>query len=501
MKPKPVALILALLLAATAPAPAETGVKEPREPAESSVGDPCALAASGVKEALRDLESPFFEARRRAILALAGAGGEGETAMRRAYPHADFRTKALILDGFVRGRPEEGTSLVFADLATTDRGVVLAQRRLISALYGQIRRYAGEQVLPRVSARDWRTREGVRALPGMGASPAAALRRVAAGKAGPLRVYGRSLTARVGLLTELRERLASVVAEGDERGAERAGMLLARLLRHDTERALLAVYEESARHGSFDGMYAVVSELVRPRHDERGGPDALDVLLAILKDEPMPEDGIPPDRRRGYVFLEPLPPDGNALTLRNVAAAALGDVGDGITGAELSEYFDTIPWNSRPEWQDDEDNRRIDDSTTPKLAVAVACATLGATGPLEKRVKYQEEDLKNFMYGSSPFRRQLALAYARLGEYAKAAQQYRYCLRDTPRDAILRYNLACALARSGDDRNSLQALRIAVANGYGADPSQITWVWRDKDLVSVRRLEGFRELFGERGGK
>jgi tetratricopeptide (TPR) repeat protein len=350
-------------------------------------------------------------------------------------------------------------------------------------------------VLPKVSVRDWRTREGVRALPGAGPSPTAALRRIAAAKDPLLRACGRSLTARVGILTEVREHLATVAAGGEKPQAERARALQARLLRHDTERALLAVYEESARHGSFDGMYAVVAELVRPR-GSGGGPDALDVLMAILRDEPMPEDGIPPDRKRGYDFLEPLPPDGDPLTLRIIAAAALGDIGDAITGAELTEYFDEIAWNDRPDWQDD-DRKDIDNGTTPKLMVAVACASLGELGPLRSRVVYLEETMKNIFRGSSLDRRQLAMAYGRLGEYAKAARQYRYCLRDTPRDAILRYNLACALARSGNERSSLEALRVAVTYGYGADPSQITWAWRDRDLASVRKLEGFRKLFGE----
>jgi tetratricopeptide (TPR) repeat protein len=327
----------------------------------------------------------------------------------------------------------------------------------------------------------------------------AALRRTAAAKDPLLRRYGRSLTARVGLLDEIRQRLGKIGASGKKVEAERARGLLLRLLRHDTERALLAVYQESARDGSFDGLYAIVGELVRPR-EEGGGPDALDVLLAILEDAPLAEGGIPPSRKQGYEFLEPLPPDGDALTLRIIAAGALGDVGDAVTGAELAEYFGEIHWNSEPEWQKDE-RKDIDDHTTPKLAVAIACASLGESGPLRERVEYLERTVKDFFYGSSIVRRQLALAYARLGQFTKAAQQYRFCLRETPRDAILRYNLACALARSGDAYNALEALRLAVSYGYGSDPSQVAWAYRDKDLESVRKLEGFEELFGPLGSK
>ena len=128
--------------------------------------------------------------------------------------------------------------------------------------------------------------------------------------------------------------------------------------------------------------------------DTGGGPDAATVLMAIVRDTPMAEGGIPPDRKRGYVFLEPVPPDGDPLVLRSVAAAALGDVGDARTGAALSKYFDEIHWNGRPEWQKDPERKDIDDRTTPKLAVAVACASLGEDGPLRKRVKYLETILE-----------------------------------------------------------------------------------------------------------
>jgi len=89
------------------------------------------------------------------------------------------------------------------------------------------------------------------------------------------------------------------------------------------------------------------------------------------------------------------------------------------------------------------------------------------------------------------------MSYARLGKFREAARQYEYCLRETPRDAILLYNLACARARAGDATGALRALRDAKRNGYGEDPSQVVWAHRDDDLESVRRLAGFQLLFGK----
>ena len=58
------------------------------------------------------------------------------------------------------------------------------------------------------------------------------------------------------------------------------------------------------------------------------------------------------------------------------------------------------------------------------------------------------------------------------------------------------YNLACARSRAGYAYGALKALRGAVASGYGADPSQVSWAHRDRDLEPVRKLRGFEELFG-----
>ncbi|MEN8149490.1 MAG: tetratricopeptide repeat protein, partial [Planctomycetota bacterium] len=188
------------------------------------------------------------------------------------------------------------------------------------------------------------------------------------------------------------------------------------------------------------------------------------------------------------------------------AANCLGEVGDATVGDELVRIFDELTWNLEEEGQEDEEDEEIqeederalrDDGKTPKLAVAVACAELGRKGPLRKRVKYLEALLRRYFYGSPLERRTLAMAYARLGEFQKAAAQYEACLQETPRDGVLWYNLACALSRAGEAYKALKALRRAVASGYGADPSQISWAHRDRDLEPVRKLRGFEELFGK----
>ena len=449
-----------------------------------------------VEDALRDLGSPFLEARRSAVESLVRAGAEGDAAMRSAYPKADFRTKVLILDGFVKGRPHAGIELLYGDLASPDRGVVLAQRRLLSALYLRAATYSSEVATAEVKVRDWKTQEGLRALPGSGPRARTALDALRTSEALATRAVGNVLANRVDSVDQARVRLGEVAAGEAGTAADRAGELLARLIRHDTERALLAVFEVSGREGSFDGMFAIVGELVTPRRGKEH-PGAIAVLIAIVKDRLPPEEGVPADRRKGYRFLSALPPDGDALTMRLVAANCLGEVGDAAVGEALVDYFDVVQWNSNEEWQDDPDTVVFDDGSTPKLAVAVACADLGRTGPLRKRVKYFEEQLRQYFYGSSLERRTLAMAYARLGEFRKAEAQYEYCLQETPRDGVLWYNLACARSRAGDAYGALKALRRAAASGYGADPSQISWAQRDKDLEPVRKLRGFKELFGE----
>jgi tetratricopeptide (TPR) repeat protein len=456
---------------------------------------PTAIGESKVDRALSDLESPYLEARRRAVAELARSGEEGEAAMRRAYPRADFRTRILILDGFAKSRPGAGLPLIFSDLGTLDRGVVLAQRRLLSAYYGEVRELA-ESALPAGLVKDvadWRIREGLRAVPGPGESPAKALAKIAASEYLALRLGGRQLTGRVEELAKVRRRLSEIADGNDPAKARRAKELTFRLLRHDTERALLAVFQENARDGSFDGMYAIVGELVSKSDD----PDALDVLLAILKDEPAAESGVPPDVKRGYRFLEPRPPDCDRLMGRGIAAACLGDIGDAETGAKLAEYFGKMPWNSNPSWQKDPELRLIDDLTTPKFSVALACAALGEKAPLRARIRYLEKELEGFFSGSQWNRRQLALAYSRIGEDEKAVRQYEYCIAETPRDAILHYNLACAFARQGRIESALRSLSAAKRSGYGADPSQISWAFRDGDLEQVRKHPGFERLFGK----
>lgn len=62
-----------------------------------------------------------------------------------------------------------------------------------------------------------------------------------------------------------------------------------------------------------------------------------------------------------------------------------------------------------------------------------------------------------------------------------------------PFDIAARYDLACALARVGDERAALRTLFEAVALGF----DDAAWLERDEDLASVRHLAEFATLRAE----
>lgn len=73
-------------------------------------------------------------------------------------------------------------------------------------------------------------------------------------------------------------------------------------------------------------------------------------------------------------------------------------------------------------------------------------------------------------------------------DYAEAARLLRLEIEDKPSDAILRYNLACALSRLGEEDDAVESLLDAIARGF-VDLHELE---RDPDLAPLHRHPTFR---------
>ncbi len=449
-----------------------------------------ARGESDIDRLVRALAAGHYETRWEAARALARGGAEEVESLRGAYRGADFRTRALVLDAFRAENPGAGIPLLREDPAPRDRSVVRAQRQLVSAVYGEVREAVRREVLPLVPEREWGWEEGLRALPGREPAARAALARLLAGGE-PGASRGRriaSLVARVDAIRAWTERLAR---EGSPREVRWARGTERRLLRHDVERALLAVYRSGGRDGNYRGIHAVVGEV-----GPAGGWTAVDVLLLILKDEPAPEEGVDPPPGGGYRFLEPLGVDLTPGDMRFRAAACLGDIGDLAAGRKIAEYFVRVDAHWRrlesgyvADWRDLYRMKRFRES------LALACARLGQEWPL---LGVMEEILRD-RYPDEDQQALLAEAFSRLGRDEEAVRAYRRLLRyeriyyDGVRP-VTSYNLACALSRLGRLEEALEALRAAFRAGYGEDPRQVVWMDRDADLAALRATPEYRRF-------
>jgi len=454
-----------------------------------------APAAAGVREnvdrALREIASPFLETRRRAVIALVSEGEAADGALRAAYPKADFRTKALVLDVYRRGRPVAGIPLVLGDLATPDRSVAIAQQRLLEAVYDLPAAWAVAEVVPLLPA-DYRLEEGIRALPGAGVTSRRALERIAASTDLRLRRAAVRLSALVEEVDRVRRRLASVTDGAPALRKERANELRRLLGKHDVERAILAVYEAGGDQGSYDGMYDLVGELVRP-----GEANAVRVLIRMVLTrtlpKPRPRRSVsgPPEVRR-YEWSEPAPADLDEFDLFGLALSTLGDVAPPFYARDLSaHYFRLFQDGMTTSPMLNEYAEDGQETNAVRRYLAHACAALGDMAPLEDYVERLVEMRYMNGYLQATY---LAAAYTRLGRTNEAVRQFREAVSYRGRDQIALYNLACAYARNGKRGEAIGALCAAVDEGYGLDPRQIDWMERDRDLGGIRESPRYRAL-------
>ncbi|MCU0728381.1 MAG: hypothetical protein MUE73_21780 [Planctomycetes bacterium] len=459
--------VFALLLAAVATGPAIAG-------------------ETRVARAMEDLSSPFADRREQAVALLVAEAAAAAPALCAAYGESDFERKVLILEVFARGAPREGIALVTGDAGPRDRGVVLAQRRLVSALFLAVRDAVAERLPLLTEAGDWRTEEALRALPSRTPSPRLALRSALESGDPRRSAAAVEVAGAVADVDHLRHALVDLRAGGDERVAEAARELERHLLRHETERALRAVLEAGGRSGSYEGMYALVGELSLV---EPGVVRA--TLLSVVTGRSPGEGGVP-GPRDGAGLLETGLLD--RLEMRERAAACLGEVGGPEAAGELGEYYAEMKGEHEPD--------RYDDMRWP---VALALGALGVREPLLGLIRdysatiglYGEDGGALHSYMTGWIHEELATAYTRLGDLVRAEVHLRASLRDRERPAVRMYNYACLLSRLGKVEESLAALREAVEGGYALDPGSVRWMQRDGDLMAVRATEGFARLMDE----
>jgi hypothetical protein len=85
---------------------------------------------------------------------------------------------------------------------------------------------------------------------------------------------------------------------------------------------------------------------------------------------------------------------------------------------------------------------------------------------------------------------ELAEACTRLRRYRRGLQLDRRLVRRHPKDPIVRYNLACSLALTGDLPGAGRELLAAARLGY----RDVDHLMRDPDLRRLRRDPSFTEL-------
>ncbi len=96
--------------------------------------------------------------------------------------------------------------------------------------------------------------------------------------------------------------------------------------------------------------------------------------------------------------------------------------------------------------------------------------------------------------------RYLAHAYAVLGRYADGLDADRRLATILPRDARVRYNLACSLALTGRVDEAFASLDEAVRLGF----SDLVLARKDQDLDTLRsdpRWPAFEQSLARRGGR
>jgi hypothetical protein len=342
-------------------------------------------------------------------------------------------------------------------------------------------------------------------LPGNARAARAALGRLLRSEERWMRTKGRRLRDLVRAVDAIRDRLAEIREEddplraagdplraaGDPLRAERARELEIRLLRHDTERAMFAVYEAGGRNGSYRGLYGSVRAFAL----EREGREAqvVRILLSMVKDRALPEAGIPAADAPHYPFLEPPPMSFGTDSLRILAADCLGDVGGAEAAAELVAYFPELPRTREVR----RGRYTLEEENLVTLAVAESASALGDFGPLREWYEWFD-NWTDYPWARFYYLLRQAQVLGRLEEHEKAARTYEDIVTSLYGETSINYyNYACALSRNGEYEKAVAMLRAASELGYTEDPEQLVWMERDVDLEPTRQTESYKRFLAE----
>ena len=87
-----------------------------------------------------------------------------------------------------------------------------------------------------------------------------------------------------------------------------------------------------------------------------------------------------------------------------------------------------------------------------------------------------------------------AVMLAEVGQKDAALREGSQALEVSPGDPMMLYNCACLYSRLGEAQRAIEALRQAIAGGYG----DLGWIAHDSDFDSLRENAEFKALIAQR---
>jgi tetratricopeptide (TPR) repeat protein len=213
---------------------------------------------------------------------------------------------------------------------------------------------------------------------------------------------------------------------------------------------LVKLFSEVDTGGQYPGQYATIARL---------GPKAIPSLLSLMDDS-----------------LE-----GRRTVTGGVTAivSALADFKDDRVIKRLEGLWEFL------------ERRRAENMANSSLeqTTAVTLAKLGADKQFKKLLEAQLEEAKK---NPSPSTYQnVAILYHHVGQYDKSQLWFLRAAESAGMAGYIHhYNLACAYAMGKKLDKAVEALAIAIKNGY----ANFEWMVKDKELDAIRNEAGYIEL-------
>ena len=213
---------------------------------------------------------------------------------------------------------------------------------------------------------------------------------------------------------------------------------------------LIKLFSDVDAGGQYPGQYATIAKL---------GPKAIPSLLSLL------EDSL--EGRRTVT--------GGITAIVN----SLADFKDDRVVKRLEGLWEFL------------ERRRNEGMANWSLehAVAVSLAKLGADKRFKELLQTQLDAAKQNPSPSSY--QNVAILYHHVGQYDKSQLWFRRAAESAGRSGNIHYyNLACAYAMGKKLDKAVEALAVAIKNGY----QNFEWMAKDKELDPVRNEAGYIEL-------